>query len=388
MKQAGHDITVFDINAERISNEIVEKYINYSQGCFDLYCISGIVTTYNYQKWLIRMIKSYSDKPIVCGGGCATVAGNSLLNAGASEIIEGAGENKILSYLKSSLKYTNIDDIPFPHWESFNMETYLKNPIWGKETGNSSNVDIHSDMKGVKRSMNVITSRGCPFSCYFCYDLYGKNYQQRSVDNVIAELKTLKKNYNVDFIGFVDDNMFVNKEWVMEFCKEMYYLNLLWGCHARVNEVDKDILSYAYASGCRWIGYGIESGSQTMLNLMNKKTTVEQNKKAIIMTRDAKIYPNCSFIYGYTGENEKTVNETIDFCKSVNIQPSFFHAIPYPGSKFYRDNELKIMRKFNGFENFVTKLGDAKNFVINLTGMSDNKYFKLKDYLEKEVASG
>ena len=385
MKQAGHSVIVLDLNARRSDKAYVEEYLRQVAHAFDLFGISGILTTYGYQKWLIETLKKYSSKPIICGGGCASVIGSLLLKAGATEVISGAGENPLLKYLNSSLKYKTIDEIPSPDWGSMNMETYLVNPIWGANTGNSSNVGIHPDIENVKRSVNVITSRGCPFNCNFCHDLFGCNYQQRSVESVIVELTHLKKTYNVDFVGFVDDNMMVNKIWVLEFCSQMQSLNLLWGCHARVNEVNNEVLSAAYKAGCRWIGYGVESGSQTILNLMNKKATVQQGSLAIELTKKNNIYPNTSFIYGYPGETKKTVDETLNFCRAAGIKPSFFYAIPYPGSKLYKDNELKIISKFGGFENFVEKLGDAKNFVVNLTDMPDSKFFKLKEYLDKGV---
>lgn len=385
LREAKHEVDILDINALRWNKDRVEYWLRMVHKDFDMFGISGIITTYAYQKWLIYLIKSMSFRPIVCGGGCASVAGDLLLEHGANKIIKGAGENEMLEYVGSNLRYNNIDEIPFPAWRGFDMSTYLPNAIWGADSGNSSNVAIHEDMKGIRRSVNVVTSRGCPFKCHFCYDLFGQVYQQRSVENVIAELVELKNKYIIDFVGFVDDNMFVSKKWVLKFCAQMKELNLLWGCHARVNEVDEEILSAAFDSGCRWIGYGIESGSQKMLNLMNKKASVDQGQKAIEMTRDAGIYPNTSFIYGFPGESKSTVDETISFCNSLRIKPSFFFAIPYPGSELFKSNSLKIVLRMGGFERFIEQLGDAKDFVINLTDMPDTKFFKMKEHLNKGV---
>jgi len=385
LKQLGHNVDVLDINALRLDKETVARYLISTCSKYDYYGISGIVTTYAYQKWLIESIRSVSNYPIICGGGCASTAGRLLLEAGATKVIEGEGENSILSYFGSVFRYSNINEFPMPDWENINMETYVENRIWGKETGNASNVGIHKDMENIRRNACVITSRGCPYNCSFCYDLFGCNYRQRNVVSVIKEIKLLKENYNVDFIGFIDDNMFVDKRWVLSFCDEMRKLDLLWGCHARVNEVNEEILESAYNSGCRWIGYGIESGSQTMLNKMNKKTTVRHARTAIELTRKYDIYPNTSFIYGFPGENKATVSETVRFCKDLDLKPSFFHSIPYPGSKLYKDNEIQILNKFGGYENFIMQLGEAKDFVINLSGMPDKQYFKLKENMEKEL---
>lgn len=352
----------------------------------DIIGISGLITTFEYQKWLISAIRSLSiNIPIICGGGCASACEDLLLSYGATKIIKGEGENKLLEYLAVSKRYTDINDMPFPDYDNIDMNIYLKNPIWGIKSGNASNVGIHPDMRQ-KCSINMITSRGCPYSCNFCYDLFGKKYRQRSVSNIMQEIQLIKSKWDIDFIGFLDDNMFVNKNWVLEFCDSISKFNILWGCHARVNEIDNKILKSAYKSGCRWIGYGIESGSQSILNNMNKNIRIKQNAEAIELTRKNNIYPNTSFIYGYPGENKETIEETISFCKNLNIKPNFFYATPYPLTTLFNTYKHKIIAMFGGFENFVKTLGEAKDYSINLTSMTDNKYFKLKNYLEKSIS--
>ena len=377
----GHNVIVLDINGLRQSQREVETYLKETAGFFTVYGISGLVTTYKYQKWLIQTIRKYSNWSIICGGGCATTTQGLLWQVGANYVVQGAGENK-LPYFLSDYTYKTIDDIPWPDWDSLPMHVYLYNPIWGQDTGNSSNK--HPEMiQGA--SVNTITSRGCPYDCTFCYDPFGKTYEQRTVSNVIAEIQELKRRYNIDFIGFLDDNMFVKKQWILEFCQEMKKENILWGCHARVNEVDNKILEASYEAGCRWIGYGIESGSQTILNNMNKKTTVDQAKRAIQLTRKYNIYPNTTFIYGYPGENPQTVAETIVFCQEMGLQPSFFYATPYPMTDLFHAYKKRIMKTFGGFEKYVMALGDAKDYLINLTSMSDSQFFRLREGLIEAV---
>ncbi len=381
LKKAGHNISILDINASRINKIEVEQCIKENRGIYHCYGISGLITTYKYQKWLIQTIAKYTDAYIFCGGGCASTAGDLLLKAGADEVIPGAGENRLPDFM-SKLRYNNIDELPFPDWWNLPMETYLQNPIWGSDAKNSSG--IHPDMKQ-ERSANTVTSRGCPYSCNFCYDPFGRAYQQRSIWDVTAEVQQLKDKYNIDFIGFVDDNMFVNRGWVLNFCEAMSEQNILWGCHARVNEVDSEVLKAAYDSGCRWIGYGIESGSQTILNNMNKGTTEKQSGRAISLTRKYNIYPNTTFIYGYPGENAKTVKETIEFCIILGLKPEFFYATPYPMTQLYNTLKSRILAHFGGFEKYVEALGDAKDFLINLTDMPDKYFFALRETLIGEL---
>jgi radical SAM superfamily enzyme YgiQ (UPF0313 family) len=131
-------------------------------------------------------------------------------------------------------------------------------------------------------------------------------------------------------------------------------------------------------SGCYRVGYGIESGSQQILDQMDKKVTVEQAKKAIRLTREAGLMCGTTWMFGYPGESLETIRETIDFCKEMLISPSFFYTTPYPGSYLYDKVKDKIIDKYGDEESFISVLGDASDFSINLTEFSDKQLHELK----------
>ena len=273
----------------------------------------------------------------------------------------------------------DLDRIPFPAWDLLPMEIYLQNPIWGDVAGNSSG--FRKEVQ-VTRSMNIISSRGCPFSCNYCYHLFGRSsYRFRSAANVVEEVEALVDRYGADFIGFVDDNMMASETRLLEFCDlmEKKKFPLAWGCHGRVTSAKPEILQRMSETGCVWIGYGIESGSQEILNAMNKKARVGQAQEAIRNTRKAGIFPNTTFIFGYPGESLETIQETVAFKREMDIDCGSFFATPYPGTPLYN----QVRTRIGDEEAFVKRLGNATEFTINLTEFVDSKFFDLKNAMDE-----
>jgi len=182
--------------------------------------------------------------------------------------------------------------------------------------------------------------------------------------------------YGVDFIGFVDDNMMVSRPWMERFCKLAKDYPIKWGAHGRVASASPNLLKSMAASGCVWIGYGVESGSQKMLDAMNKRQTVQQAKDAVINTREAGIWPNTTFIYGYPGETPETIQETIDMKGELGIKCSSFFATPYPGTVLYEQVKDRLP------EDYISRLGNATEFVVNLTEMPDEVFFEMKKRMD------
>lgn len=374
---------------------------------WDIVGVSGLITTFEFQKWMIRLLKTINpDAPVVSGGGLATSNSDLLFkNTDCDLTVQGEGEETMLQLCRAldeghdldsvaGIRFRengavisnderknieDLDEIPFPAWDLLPMELYLGNPIWGDTAHNSSG--FRKDIN-VQRSMNIISSRGCPFSCSYCYHLFGRSsYRFRSARNVIDEIEILVDRFGVDFIGFVDDNMMASEKRLLEFCDLMAKKKfpITWGCHGRVTSARPEILQRMAEVGCVWIGYGIESGSQKILDAMNKKARVEQAREAIINTRNAGIYPNTTFIFGYPGETIETIQETVVFKRELGIECGSFFATPYPGAPLYEYARPLIPDE----EAFIQSLGDATEFTINLTAFSDEEMFRLKKAMDE-----
>ena len=403
--ESGFEVEIYDINALRPEKTQIIDDLKTRK--WDLVGISGLITTYNFQKWLIPHLKAINpDAPVISGGGLATTNSDLLFKRSNVDFtVIGEGEQTMLELCQTLANgmdvvstpgiiyrqnghleknpardnIKNLDTLPFPAWDLLPMEVYLKNSIWGDLASNSSG--FKKDVK-VTRSMNIISSRGCPMSCNYCYHIFGRsNYRFRSVQNVTDEIEILVDRYGVDFIGFVDDNMMASEKRILEFCDvmEKKKFPITWGCHGRVTSAKPDTLKRMAEIGCVWIGYGIESGSQTILDAMKKKASVYQAKEAVKNTRKAGIFPNTTFIFGYPGETCETIQETIDFKKELEINCGSFFATPYPETPLYNQIDSRIHDE----EVFFQSLGNATDFTINLTDFDENTLFALKSAMDE-----
>lgn len=185
----------------------------------------------------------------------------------------------------------------------------------------------------------IYTGRGCPNQCIFCLwpqTFTGRIYRKRSVDNVISEVKWIKKNMpEIKEIFFDDDTFTVNKHWVKEFCEKVKPLKVIWSINAR-GDLNYDLMKQMKEAGCRVLVVGYESGDSKMLENMKKGVTIPQLRQ---FTKDAKkagLMIHGTFLLGLPGETLKTMRRTIKFAQDLNldtIQATI--ATPLPGTEFY-----------------------------------------------------
>ena len=414
--QEGHSVKVLDINAHRFSRDEVEKKIKDAD--YDIVGISGIVTTYSYIKWLIQVLKKYHlGKKVIIGGSVGSSIPKIMIEKNLVDVVcIGEGEETVkelvsalevgadLSRVKGiwykdshgrifkneeRVTIKDLDKIPLPVWDLFPMEIYLKNPI-GAPNRNKWVDGAAADEAPL--SMNLYASRGCPYQCIYCYhDFMGQGYRHRSPENIVNEISILYEKYNVAYFHFIDDELVTKKDFVYKFCKLLKEFSnnvgekITWGCAGRVNLMTEDIIATMADAGCVLIGYGIESGSQKMLDFINKKVTVEQAKKAISLTKKYLGWADCSFMIGYPGENKDTIRETIDFCKELELIPEvIFFLTPYPGTELY-STALKEGR-IKDEEEYMLGLGEqGEKINVNFTDFTDGELYKIQEDMIKEL---
>lgn len=220
----------------------------------------------------------------------------------------------------------NLDSLPFPARDLFDLKLYYSAPTKSVSDDNAT---------------AILTGRGCPHNCIHCMSIsiWHRKYRGRSANNVVDEIEECVKKYNIKEFNFMDDTLTINKNRVLEICNEIKKRNLeiSWICFARADTISKEILMAMKEAGCKKISFGLESGSQNILDSMRKKTTIYQARKAVKMVNDEGIKVHASFMFGNIGETKYTVKETIQFAKELKLDnATFFITTPYPGTDLYK----------------------------------------------------
>jgi len=369
---------------------------------YDVVGITGIITQYANVKRIAQVVRN--DRPetvIMAGGPLASSVSNLLLNKTEVDIcVEGEGERSVLFAVNSNrITKQIIESVPMsvedlsyyvPSYNLFPMNTYLNNPIAADNVNKWKDGNWIKDRK-YRKSINMIGTRGCVHNCLFCYhNFLGQGYRMRLPSSIITEMYLVRE-YGVEYIHFTDDAFACNKKFIMKFCKMKELSNvghIKWSCAGRANIVDKEMVQAMKDSGCEGICYGLESGSQKMLNVMNKKVTIRQYGKAIELNKKYFDYEDYTFIVGTPGETDETIEETEKFIKQMDIKPSaVFYMTPYPGTPLFNNlaTEGKVFPNDNDWmEKFVLSLGEqGEQMVMNLTDYSDEKVKEWHDRLKE-----
>jgi len=182
----------------------------------------------------------------------------------------------------------------------------------------------------------IYTSRGCPYNCAFCSKT-GASYRQFPIERVVEEVVDGIDN-GVQYFVFGDDNIGIHPRRLRNLLHSLKSFNIYFRLNMDSRNVRKDILELAYDAGCNEISYGIESGSQTMLDAMNKRNTVENNSRAIILTQDSGIVAKAYLVVNFPGETRETIDETITFINDTHPDKCFLSAfVPLPGSAVFKE---------------------------------------------------
>jgi len=231
---------------------------------------------------------------------------------------------------------TDLDALPNPAWDLIDVDRYRK--AW---------VDTYGYF-----SMNMGTTRGCPFKCNWCAKpIYGNRYNARSAEKVVAELVELKAKYNFDHIWFCDDIFGLKPGWVKTFAEEVNKagLRFRFKIQSRADLLLKDEqIQPLAAAGCDNVWMGAESGSQRILDAMDKGTTTEQIAEATRLLKQYGIRPAFFLQFGYLGETMEDIKLTLDMVKrlapaDIGISVSY----PLPGTKFYDKVKEQLGPKTN-----------------------------------------
>jgi anaerobic magnesium-protoporphyrin IX monomethyl ester cyclase len=308
---------------------------------------------------VLRIIRFIRSQPalkytkIVLGGPEVRNHAAAFLQYGADFIVVGEGEETMLelaAYIldgKRSLpeingiiyrnaqetviknpereKIKDIDILPDPNRQKVNLKLYLD--AWKERHGSSS--------------ISVSTMRGCPYTCKWCSRaVYGQSYRRRSPAHVVEELKRVQQQYNADQFWFVDDVFTISHKWLEEFASiiSMQKLSFRYECITRADRMNSEVIDLLKKSGCYRVWIGAESGSQKVIDLMDRRVEVEQVRNMIRMTRGKGLEAGTFIMVGYPGETKEDIYETARHLKIAD--PDHFTitvAYPIKGTGLYEE---------------------------------------------------
>jgi radical SAM superfamily enzyme YgiQ (UPF0313 family) len=281
---------------------------------------------------------------VVCG------EGEQTLKETLDHVLKGSRDPasiRGLAFIKDGVEHRtpprgvlrDLDALPFPAWDLVDVERYRT--LWRRRHGYFS--------------VNMVTTRGCPFHCNWCAKpVYGQVYHSRSPENVVQEMKLMQATFRPDHIWFCDDIFGLKPGWVAQFSREVTRQNVVipFKCLARVDLLLKEnTIKDVAEAGCRTVWVGAESGSQKILDAMEKGTTVGQIYEATRKLKAAGIRVGFFLQYGYPGELEDDISRTLQMvrdCRPEEIGISV--SYPLPGTKFYERVKQQLREKHNWYE--------------------------------------
>jgi len=414
LKREGYEVDVYSQDTNHFPDEHLTEHLNNNH--YDAICLSIIAGYYQYHKLLSisKAINASKNRPknyILGGHGPSPDPAYFLDISGADIVVMGEGEEttvelfdalankKTLAGIKG-IAYQDgdkcqinerrpiiqdIDSIPMPAFDLFEIENYrlLRMP-------HTTSADF---------VMPVLSGRGCPFTCNFCYRL-DEGLRERSNEHIIEEIKFLQKNYGITYIAFSDELLMSSVKRTVSLCEAFIKakLNIKWDCNGRLNYAKPDVLKLMKEAGCVFINYGIEAMDNIVLKKMNKALTVKQIYQGIDATLDVGVSPGFNIIFGHIGDNQETLDKAVQFLLDYDdgaqlrtIRP----VTPYPGSPLYyhaiKEGLLKDCRDF--YENKHT---NSDLLAINFTELNDDQFYNslrdaniklLKNYHGKRMES-
>ncbi len=349
LRKAGHKVSLIDLTFNKGLEQLKKAAMN-----SDLIGISSTSLIFNNSKKALKAIKTINPNvPCFLGGSHGTLAPADVLTSGFDYVIIGEGETTIVKLAEKIKKKASTKDIdglafkknnkiiinpkktfieylntlPFPSRDLWNYDKYFK----------TGTIEI-----------GIIATRGCPYNCLYCKPmvdkLFGNKIRKRSPKNVVEEIEQITKDYKYLFkrkvkLWFKDDTLTLcGIDWFKEFKRELKKRNIQisWGCHTRVDNVNYGLLKIMRESGLDHISFGVESGSQKILNYYRKGTTPEQAIKAFKACKKLDIQTFAYFMIGAPIETRDDLEKTYQLIKKIKPDGlDVFTTVPYPGNNLY-----------------------------------------------------
>jgi len=383
LKKNKISVKVFD---EGIENDDGKLTVLIKKFAPDIIGVTGFTYGYGYLEETIKKLKERTGIPVIVGGPHIAATGDEIIRITPADFaLRGEGEISFLKFLKQFNRrkpdfrkvpgliwrrngkifknppddfIKDLDRLPFPDYEAFNLKKYL---CYAEKT------------------LPIITSRGCPYGCNYCSVRLsmGRGFRPRSPENVFAEIKHWYKkgwrNFDIN-----DDCFSLDLERAEKICDLIIRSGLKIRFQMyngiRVDRITRRLLKKLKKAGCFFISYGCESGNQEILARIKKDITLDQVRKAVDWTNQAGIKNAVSFIIGHKNENYEQAKDSLKFAKSLPTNyVNFFNLIPYPGTEAY-DWAVK----------YAKFLVPKKTYLKDISYRDNTPIFETKEFTKKQ----
>jgi len=410
LKHNGFDVSVLNLNNRKgLIKDIIQTELTKEH--YDVVFVGGTSMFYPNIRDCIKYVRMYSPTTkIVAGGGMVSAQPDIMLTLlkpdyviifegeqTALELMKCISENGDVStidgigYVKEGKivithqrkPIMDLDALPYPDFESFGMDGYLDRiyPTY-----------IVFDSFDFPRPYPIASSRGCTHNCTFCFHTIGPKYRQRSIANIMGEVKFAVERYRANVFFFCDELFAYDRQRALDFCKafELYIKTVPYPIHMmmslRADCVDAGMLDAMKAAGCTVIGLGLESYSATVLKSMKKHITPAQIKQALTLIAERGMTIQGAWIFGDPAETVETAKETLQFCmENWNIIRGGAYlafVIPFQGTPVYKHCLDKgIIPDEIAFIEERAKNGYNVQNPLNMTTMTTEEFEWLKEQI-------
>jgi anaerobic magnesium-protoporphyrin IX monomethyl ester cyclase len=258
----------------------------------------------------------------------------------------------------------DLDSQPWPARQAIDVHRYVK--TWRDAHGTGS--------------VNFITARGCPYKCRWCsHQVFGQTHRRRNPLLVVDEVEWLLNTYNPDIVWVSDDVFTINHQWLRQYAAEMRArgLRIPFECISRADRLNPEMLDLLAELGCFRIWIGSESGSQRILDSMDRGVKIEQVQQAVAMSRERGIQSGMFLMWGYEGEELEDIEATIKHV-SISKPDIFFTTVSYPikGTPYYKKVSDRLVQ--------LQPWGTSSDRELKIKGRHSQKFYSYADKLLRE----
>jgi len=346
LEKNSYKVDVIDCQVLKLSPEEFRSEISKRQP--DIVGVTSSTLTYQSGLKLVKIAKQACPNCITIAGGSHVTFWDDKALEECPEldiVVRREGENTMLELvqrIEAGKSYDDVLGITYrkegkitrnpdrPYIEDLDSLPFPARHLWPMEK--------FRDLEDV---LYLATSRGCVYWCEFCTTvrMHGRKYRMRSPKNVVDELEFLNKTYGVSKFTFCDDAFTVDQPRTEELCREILNrgLKIQWNCGTRVDMITRDLLAKMKEAGCITVWFGVESGTQQVLDAMKKGISPELTIKVLGWVRELGLKPVPNVILGFPGETKKSAWKTIKFVEKIAPDDVGFYnvATPFPGTPMY-----------------------------------------------------